>query len=807
MATVAQLNVEIGARIAGLQKGLRQAERELRQSGRNMAAMGNEMTLALSVPLLGVGVAAIKTAGDMEALRLAMRATFEGAGRSIQEADAELEKLREAAKAPGLDFEQAVRGSIRLQNVGFTAEKARETVSQLANTIATTGGTASDLDEVVNQFSQMIGKGGIFQDDLKIITGRMPKVAQLMREAFGTTTAEGLNKLGVDARTFVDTILKKMEEMPRVTGGVSNSIVNAWSSVKQSLATLGESLNKTFNVSGRLDQFANWIEGVANGFAGLSEGAQTAILGIGIFVAALGPAIRAGGLLAQSIYGIGNAFTALKIEALKSQVLGLVGWWKQLDIVMKANIIGVTVGVVLALAAAFSALSENTSVAAEISKTAAQNIAAEKSRIDILLPTLKSEVASREQKAAALAELKKISPQYFGQLDSEKSKVDDITKAYDAYIANLLRSAKAAAAREKLVDIEKQLLDIDQRRGNLDQGEKLALGMIGVTSKMNVALEKQKAVLDAQAAPLEAQKQALAGIVTENEMVARATKKVTDNLGDNTKTVKESETEYDGAARRVRLLAQSMIEASDAAKVFNTLQPLAALPQRTPTTTVGHKNGQDIVTTDVVSQNSGAPAIINTLSILPSVLNPAKQILDTFWDGFLKGTALTSEAILSAGGQIESTMNSLTQAGIGNMEALGRATLSYALDAFRANMLAGLAEVLKGALSSVPFPFNIAIAGAAVAGASALFKGLQNKIVSPKLAKGGLAYGPTSAIVGDNPGARFDPEVIAPLSKLRSIIGGSAGAAGTIRVEGVIRGRDIYLTNEREAQHAKRTKG
>ncbi|MBY0011502.1 phage tail protein [Paenibacillus typhae] len=37
----------------------------------------------------------------------------------------------------------------------------------------------------------------------------------------------------------------------------------------------------------------------------------------------------------------------------------------------------------------------------------------------------------------------------------------------------------------------------------------------------------------------------------------------------------------------------------------------------------------------------------------------------------------------------------------------------------------------------------------------------------PKLAKGGLAFGPTLAMVGDNRGAASDPEVVAPLSKLQ----------------------------------------
>ncbi|OMD31369.1 hypothetical protein [Paenibacillus odorifer] len=40
----------------------------------------------------------------------------------------------------------------------------------------------------------------------------------------------------------------------------------------------------------------------------------------------------------------------------------------------------------------------------------------------------------------------------------------------------------------------------------------------------------------------------------------------------------------------------------------------------------------------------------------------------------------------------------------------------------------------------------------------------------PHLAKGGLAYGPTLAMVGDNKGAAADPEVVSPLSKLQGML-------------------------------------
>ncbi len=47
----------------------------------------------------------------------------------------------------------------------------------------------------------------------------------------------------------------------------------------------------------------------------------------------------------------------------------------------------------------------------------------------------------------------------------------------------------------------------------------------------------------------------------------------------------------------------------------------------------------------------------------------------------------------------------------------------------------------------------------------------ENPPLIPKLAQGGLAYAPTLAMVGDNRNAGADPEVIAPLSKLKDIIG------------------------------------
>ncbi len=94
------------------------------------------------------------------------------------------------------------------------------------------------------------------------------------------------------------------------------------------------------------------------------------------------------------------------------------------------------------------------------------------------------------------------------------------------------------------------------------------------------------------------------------------------------------------------------------------------------------------------------------------------------------------------------------------LKSLGAALISYA-----AAMIV-FKEALKMAWLN---PWVALGAGIATTAAGSALINLANR--PPKLAKGGLAYGPTLAVVGDNPNAASDPEVIAPLSKLKSIGG------------------------------------
>lgn len=98
----------------------------------------------------------------------------------------------------------------------------------------------------------------------------------------------------------------------------------------------------------------------------------------------------------------------------------------------------------------------------------------------------------------------------------------------------------------------------------------------------------------------------------------------------------------------------------------------------------------------------------------------------------------------------------------------------------------------------------IPFAGTAIA--SGMIAAQQAMIIAagiPKYEKGALAFGPTLGIFGEYAGASHNPEVVAPLDKLRSMIEPSSGFSG--EVEFVIKGRRLVGVLNKENKINKRT--
>jgi len=163
------------------------------------------------------------------------------------------------------------------------------------------------------------------------------------------------------------------------------------------------------------------------------------------------------------------------------------------------------------------------------------------------------------------------------------------------------------------------------------------------------------------------------------------------------------------------------------------------------------------------------------------------------------GEALGSA--IAGGGNLVQDLSSVILGTIGNMAMqLGKLAISIGIGV----------EGIKTALKTLNPAVAIA-AGIALVALGSFAKSQAGKIAGgggqTAFAKGGIVSGPVNALVGEYPGAKSNPEVIAPLNKLKNIIG-EQGGGGNMNVSGefVVRGQDLVVALQRADKTRSRIK-
>ena len=112
------------------------------------------------------------------------------------------------------------------------------------------------------------------------------------------------------------------------------------------------------------------------------------------------------------------------------------------------------------------------------------------------------------------------------------------------------------------------------------------------------------------------------------------------------------------------------------------------------------------------------------------------------------------------------------------------------------------AAAVKNALEGMAaFPGSVFLIPIIAGAAAGLARTAFNSLI-PEFAAGGLVTGPTTALIGEGSGTSMaNPEVVAPLDKLKQYMGGGSN----VTVTGRLVGNDIYLSNERTKFNRNRT--
>lgn len=305
-----ELNVVLGIKLNEFEKGLMNAQKKMERFAQNAQRLGQTLTTNLTLPILGAGTASVAAFIELERLEKGLAAVM----GSSEAAAKEIELLREAAKMPGLGFEEAVQGSLRLQSVGLSADEARNTLTAFGAAIAATGGTAQNLESVQYQLTQMISKNRILQEDFGIIQENVPLVGKAIEAAFGTRNVEQIRATGISAQEFNKKIVEALQNLPETqksVAGLGNSYENLKDSIKLSLAEFGRSINESLKLEQVFDKIAATIDKVVKKFQSLPPETQKLIIVTAGVVAALGPAIFLFGKLAGAAAAIPKIITTV----------------------------------------------------------------------------------------------------------------------------------------------------------------------------------------------------------------------------------------------------------------------------------------------------------------------------------------------------------------------------------------------------------------------------------------------------------------------------------------------------------------
>lgn len=814
MAKLGDLVVNIGANTKDLNKKLGRVRRDMRQMSSNFTAVGQSMTRNLTMPLALIGGAAVKLAVDFESAMAQVKAV---SGATAQD----FKKLEQSAKDLGASTVFTAREVAALQleysRLGFSADEIIQVQEATLNLAQATGSDLAQAAEVAGATLRAFGMDASN-------TGR---VTDVMAASF---SASALNiDTFQDSMKYVAPIAKaagvSMEETSAMLAVLANSGIKGSQAGTALRRILQEMQGTTGTLTERFAELASKGIGLEGAMDEVGRRAATSLLvlteGAGQVDELTGSFENSEGA-AKSMADVMNDTAKGGLKAMTSALEGA----------------GIALGEVLIpfvtqaaefirdLASKFKDLGKDTQES--IVKAAA--FVAALGPILIILPkiviSMQALRAATIATSGAMASLGNVMGVAFGAktlLGPTKyvAGLRSIIKVKNLLIAGLQRIPIIAAAAFAFAGIKHAIDEINTATEALKRYNEHKRIMLSLEKETAAFLEGENTRLKNQAAALKGSSNTIAdytstleNLTIENARFWEAYESGETALSETEGTVKLSKEAYDilkekmgdmipmaadmlpAALQELRnqleAKRQALIDASNVVvDVFNpsleeskvvVSEMTLKLNELAHMGTMAFETLSNGVQEFTVSSSEQLLAFLNDFEVV------SEQINNT--------ATKTEDMFKSMGAAIGNTFGDLITGAVNGEEALKQ----FAKQVISALISTAIANAIASG-SSASNPANQVSAGLTMPGfitsAMSVVAGAITQI--PAFAEGGMVYGPGLAMVGDNKNAAVDPEVIAPLSKLKSIMGGN----GT-NVYGRISGDDIVISNDRATRDRNR---
>jgi len=285
----------------------------MKDVGSSMKGAGMKTSAFLTAPILGLGLAAVKSAADQEQLRISLE-TMLG---SAEKAQALLEQVANFASTTPFeqsDIEQATKSMLAF---GIASEDIIPSLKNIGDISAGVGVPIQDLAVI---YGKAKTAGTLFAEDINQLTERGVPIIAALAKQFGVAESE-IKKLTSEGKVGFEDLQVAFAGMAGEGGQFNNlmekqseSLAGQWSNLMDEAAKLARTIGE--ELAPVAMDLVQAIKGLVAWFGGLSEEQKRAIVVFAGLVAALGPVLII----------LGSVFSAIgTIITVGSTLVGIVG--------------------------------------------------------------------------------------------------------------------------------------------------------------------------------------------------------------------------------------------------------------------------------------------------------------------------------------------------------------------------------------------------------------------------------------------------------------------------------------------------
>ena len=438
MGAFSELAIKFSADLSSFSSGVENATRTMDQAGKKMQNIGKQMSLAITAPLVGLGTLAVKNF-DIQAKAIAqVEQGLKTTENQVGKTSAELQKMASDLQNTSLFGDEAILKDVTAQLLTFTniAGTQFERTQQAALDLATR------LDGDLKSASIQLGKA--LNDPVANLSALSRSGIQFSEDQKKTINALVETNRLADAQTII------LDELQKQYGGSAKAAADAGTGAFKQLSNSIGDLTESFGqiIAEGLIPFIDRLKGVVQVIEKLSPETKKLIVVVAAFAASLGPLLIITGTLIRNVTTLIPLMKGLGV-AIASNPIGLI-----------ATAVAAVAGTVFVASSRFKSLTDATEEYALINVTASESIASEKAEMEKSLAVAKNQIVSKEERIKAIKRLNSLSPEYLGNLNLETINTESAKIATDKYVDSLLQKAKVMAAQDKLVEVQKQLLDL-----------------------------------------------------------------------------------------------------------------------------------------------------------------------------------------------------------------------------------------------------------------------------------------------------------------------------------------------------------